>query len=108
MAGLHVGLLRHFWEEDLAVAPEMVTACEHVAGVLAGLGAEVETARIAPVQDWYDVKITIAESELFNVHRRNLQTRPRDFGQDFRTRCWTRHGCWPASPACQDDEYAWR
>ena len=39
-----------------------------------------------PVQDWYDVKITIAESELFNVHRRDLQTRPRDFGQDFLSR----------------------
>ena len=86
MAGLRVGLLRHFWEEDLAVAPEMVTACEHVGDVLANLGAEVETARIAPVQDWYDVKITIAESELFNVHRRNLQTRPRDFGHDFLAR----------------------
>ena len=86
MAGLRVGLLRHFWEEDLAVAPEVVTACEHVADVLASLGAEVETARIAPVRDWYDVKIVIAESELFNVHRRNLQTRPRDFGQDFLAR----------------------
>ena len=86
MAGLRVGLLRHFWEEDLTVAPEMAKACEHVADVLASLGAEVETARIAPVQDWYDVKITIAESELFNVHRRNLQTRPRDFGQDFLAR----------------------
>ena len=86
MAGLRVGLLRHFWEEDLAVAPDMVTACEHVADVLRDLGAEVGTARIAPVQDWYDVKITIAESEVFNVHRRNLQTRPRDFGHDFLSR----------------------
>ena len=86
MAGLRVGVLRHFWEEDLGVAPEMVTACEHVADVIANLGAELETARIAPVQDWYDVKITIAESELFNVHRRKLQTCPRDFGQDFLAR----------------------
>ena len=86
IAGLRVGLLRHFWEEDLAVAPETVTACEHVADVIASLGAKVETARIAPVQDWYDVKITIAESELFNVHRRKLQTCPRDFGQDFLSR----------------------
>ena len=86
MAGLRIGLLRHFWEEDLTVSPEMVTACEHLAGVLRSLGAEVETARIAPVQDWCDVKITIAESELFNVHRRTLVTRPRDFGQDFLAR----------------------
>ena len=86
MAGLRIGLLRHFWEEDLSVSPEMVTACEYVGDVLRSVGAELETARIAPVQDWYDVKITIAESELFNVHRRELQTRPRDFGQDFLSR----------------------
>ena len=86
MAGLRVGLLRHFWEEDLNVAPEMVAACEHVGEVLRSLGAEVGTARIAPVQDWYDVKITIAETELFNVHRGNLRTRPRDFGHDFLSR----------------------
>jgi aspartyl-tRNA(Asn)/glutamyl-tRNA(Gln) amidotransferase subunit A len=64
----------------------MVAACEHMADVFRSLGASVETARMPPVQDWYDVKITIAESELFNVHRRDLQTRPRDFGQDFLSR----------------------
>ena len=83
---MRVGLLRHFWEEDLNVAPEMVAACEHAGEVLRSLGAEVGTARIAPVQDWYDVKITIAETELFNVHRGNLRTRPRDFGHDFLSR----------------------
>ena len=86
MAGLRVGLLRHYWEEDLAVAPEMVAACEHMAEVFRSLGAGVETARMPPMQDWYDVKITIAESELFNVHRRDLQRRPHDFGQDFLSR----------------------
>jgi aspartyl-tRNA(Asn)/glutamyl-tRNA(Gln) amidotransferase subunit A len=84
--GLRVGVLRHFWEEDLTVAPETIAATEAAAEALSGLGAVVETARIAPVQDWYDVKIIIAESELFNVHRRNLMTRPRDFGQDFLAR----------------------
>ena len=84
--GLRVGVLRHFWEQDLKVAPETITATEAAGAVLSGLGAVVETARIAPVQDWYDVKIVIAESELFNVHRRNLMTRPRDFGQDFLAR----------------------
>jgi len=84
--GLRVGLLRHFWEEDLAIAPAMVAATEQVAAVLAAQGATVETARIAPAQDWYDVKIVIAESELFNVHRGNLLSRPHDFGTDFLAR----------------------
>ena len=84
--GLRVGVLRHFWEEDLTVAPETIAATEAAVAALSALGAIVETARIEPVQDWYDVKIVIAESELFNVHRRNLMTRPRDFGQDFLAR----------------------
>jgi aspartyl-tRNA(Asn)/glutamyl-tRNA(Gln) amidotransferase subunit A len=84
--GLRVGVLQHFWEEDLNVASETVAATEAAAEALSRLGAVIEKARIAPVQDWYDVKIVIAESELFNVHRRNLMTRPRDFGQDFLAR----------------------
>ena len=86
LAGLRVGLLRHFWEEDLSVSPDMIAATEHLADVLRDLGAEVGVARMPPVRDWYDVKIVIAESELFNVHRRNLRTRPTDFGQDFLSR----------------------
>jgi len=86
LKGVRVGVLRHFWEDDLKVDPETVAATERAAAALTDLGAEVGVARIAPVQDWYDVKIVIAESELFNVHRRNLLTRPRDFGQDFLAR----------------------
>jgi len=86
LKGLRVGVLRHFWEEDGKAAVEVAAAMERTAEALASLGAVVETARIAPVQDWYDVKIVIAESELFNVHRTDLLTRPRDFGQDFLAR----------------------
>ena len=86
LKGLRVGVLRHFWEEDLKASDETIAAVERAAAALAELGAVVGPARIAPVQDWYDVKIVIAESELFNVHRRNLVSRPRDFGQDFLAR----------------------
>lgn len=86
IAGVRVGVLRHFWEEDAKVAPKMAAAVEAAADALGDMGAKVDTARIAPAQDWYDVKIVIAESELFNVHRRDLMTKPRDFGQDFLAR----------------------
>ena len=84
--GLRVGILRHFWEEDLTVQPEMIAAVEQAAEVLSEAGCSVEVARIAPVSDWYDVKIVIAETELFNVHRRKLMISPNDFGQDFLAR----------------------
>lgn len=86
LKGLKVGVLRHFWEEDVTVAPEMIAAVENAAAALKNLGADVREARIAPVQDYYDVKIVIAESELFNVHREDLMRRPHDFGTDFLAR----------------------
>jgi aspartyl-tRNA(Asn)/glutamyl-tRNA(Gln) amidotransferase subunit A len=54
--------------------------------VLRGLGASVEDTRIRPMQDYYDVKVTIAESELFAIHASELRARPQDFGRDFRGR----------------------
>jgi aspartyl-tRNA(Asn)/glutamyl-tRNA(Gln) amidotransferase subunit A len=86
LKGLKVGVLRHFWEEDVTVSPEMIAVVENAAAVLADLGADVAEARIAPVQDYYDVKIVIAESELFNVHRQDLLIKPHDFGTDFLAR----------------------
>ena len=39
-----------------------------------------------PLGAYYDVKIIIAESEIFAVHQQNLVARPKDFGADFRAR----------------------
>ncbi len=86
LQGLRVGILRHFWQEDVTVSPEMIAVVENAAAVLADLGADIGEARIAPVQDYYDVKIVIAESELFNVHRKDLLTNPHEFGTDFLAR----------------------
>src|SRR3970282_37567 len=36
-----------------------------------------------PMMDSLDVKVIIAESELFSIHYRELVARPGDFGRDF-------------------------
>ena len=54
--------------------------------VLRRLGAELRECRVQPLGSYYDVKIIIAESEIFSVHHRNLVARPKDFGADFRAR----------------------
>lgn len=51
--------------------------------VLAHLGARIEDTRLRPLQDYYDAKNIIAESEIFSVHQKNLAERPGDFGADF-------------------------
>jgi aspartyl-tRNA(Asn)/glutamyl-tRNA(Gln) amidotransferase subunit A len=54
--------------------------------LLEDLGAVCEDVRLLPMQDYYDVKVVIAESELFSVHRKALCERPGDFGGDFLAR----------------------
>jgi aspartyl-tRNA(Asn)/glutamyl-tRNA(Gln) amidotransferase subunit A len=54
--------------------------------VLRGLGAELQECRVRPLASYFDVKIIIAESEIFSVHQPNLISRPKDFGADFRSR----------------------
>jgi aspartyl-tRNA(Asn)/glutamyl-tRNA(Gln) amidotransferase subunit A len=81
--GLRIGVIRHFYEEDIKVAPAVKDALEAAYDVLRSLGAVLEDVRIRPAQDYYDVKIVSAESELYAVHEANLRSRPGDFGEDF-------------------------
>jgi aspartyl-tRNA(Asn)/glutamyl-tRNA(Gln) amidotransferase subunit A len=81
--GLRIGIVRHLHEDDCAVTTEIRAALEEVFAVLRSLGATLGEARLRPAQDYYDVKVTIAESELLAVHEHALRTRPGDFGEDF-------------------------
>ena len=83
LRGLRIGVVRHFHETDIDTAPEVVSAFEAALDVLRSLGAAIEDVRLRPAKQYSDVKITIAESELFNVHAAALRTRPGDFGEDF-------------------------
>ena len=85
--GLRIGVVRHFFEADLPANAAMSTALEDALKVFQSLGASLEDVRLRPAQDYYDVKVTIAESELFAVHEKFLRTCPGEFGADFRSRC---------------------
>jgi aspartyl-tRNA(Asn)/glutamyl-tRNA(Gln) amidotransferase subunit A len=84
--GLRIGVVRHFWERDLPVNDEVSAALEQALVVLRELGAHIETVAMRPLQDYSDVKIVMAETELFSLHLRELIARAGEFGQDFRTR----------------------
>jgi aspartyl-tRNA(Asn)/glutamyl-tRNA(Gln) amidotransferase subunit A len=81
--GLRVGMVRHLYEDDITVTPEVRAALEEAYGVFRALGATFEDVRIRPAADYYAVKITIAESEQYAIHEEELHTRPDDFGTDF-------------------------
>jgi aspartyl-tRNA(Asn)/glutamyl-tRNA(Gln) amidotransferase subunit A len=81
--GLRIGILRHFYEDEISVAPEVRAALEDAYTAFRSLGAILEEVRIRPAADYYAVKITIAESEQYAIHEEELRTRPDDFGADF-------------------------
>jgi aspartyl-tRNA(Asn)/glutamyl-tRNA(Gln) amidotransferase subunit A len=89
--GLKIGVLRHYWEEDLPVHEDLRSAMDEAIRVLRKLGAKVEDCRTRPMMDSLDVKIIIAETEIFSIHYTDLVSRPEAFGRDFLGR---------ALPAC--------
>jgi aspartyl-tRNA(Asn)/glutamyl-tRNA(Gln) amidotransferase subunit A len=86
LRGVRIGVLRHHWEEDIPVSEDMRRAMDEALDVLRRLGANLEECRVRPLGEYYDVKIIIAESEIFAVHQKHLISRPKDFGADFRSR----------------------
>jgi aspartyl-tRNA(Asn)/glutamyl-tRNA(Gln) amidotransferase subunit A len=86
LRGLRIGVLRHHWEDDIPASPDVRRAMDAALDVLRRLGAELEECRVRPLASYFDVKIIIAESEIFSVHQRDLVARPKDFGADFRSR----------------------
>ena len=89
--GTRIGVVRHFWEDDLPANDEVRAAMEDAIGVLEKLGASISDTRMRPLHDYYAVKNILAEGELFAVHAEDLRNRPGDFGADFFAR---------VAPAC--------
>jgi aspartyl-tRNA(Asn)/glutamyl-tRNA(Gln) amidotransferase subunit A len=83
LRSIRIGVIRHFYEEDLVLEAEVSAAMNAAIEVLSKLGAQVETIRVRPLLDFFDVKIIIAESEIYAVHQKELIERPRDFGTHF-------------------------
>ena len=86
LKGLRIGVLRHYWEEDLPASEDVCRAMDEALHVLKSLGAELEDCRVRSLQHYFDVKVIIAETEIFSIHQPDLIARPGDFGADFRAR----------------------
>jgi aspartyl-tRNA(Asn)/glutamyl-tRNA(Gln) amidotransferase subunit A len=84
--GLEIGLVRHFYAEDMQADPEQAQAIETAADVLRRLGASVREIRLAPLQEYAVCSRIIIRCEAFAVHRRWLQQRPGDYGALARQR----------------------
>lgn len=83
---LKIGLVRHFYVEDMQADGEQAQAIESATDVLRRLGAKVHEIRLAPLQDYATCNRIIIRCEAFAIHRRWLQERPGDYGDLARQR----------------------
>lgn len=84
--GMKVGVLRQVWEQDVPQSDEVRRAMDDAVALLRKLGVKCEDVRVRPTLDYSDVKVAIAETEIFSIHAKDLVARPGDFGEDFLTR----------------------
>jgi aspartyl-tRNA(Asn)/glutamyl-tRNA(Gln) amidotransferase subunit A len=86
VAGLRVGLVRHFYDKDDRAHPEQIAAIDAAADILKRLGADVREISLAPAQDYATCCRIIIRAEAYAIHRKWLRERPEDYGDICRSR----------------------
>jgi aspartyl-tRNA(Asn)/glutamyl-tRNA(Gln) amidotransferase subunit A len=84
--GMRIGLVRHFYTEDLNAQPEMSASVDGAAEILRDLGATVEEVSMAPLSEYAAVNRVILLSEAYAIHEKWLQERPGDYAHFTRER----------------------
>jgi aspartyl-tRNA(Asn)/glutamyl-tRNA(Gln) amidotransferase subunit A len=80
VAGLKIGVPRHWYETAEGVSPETVGAIDDALQTLAKLGAEVDVIELPDYDLFNACGRVIMFSEAFAIHEQDYQTRPLDFG----------------------------
>ncbi|MEN5081627.1 amidase [Bosea sp. TWI1241] len=84
--GLRVGVVRHWYEDELDAAPGVIAAMDESIAVLRSLGCAVSEVRLPSLRAFTDSKMPLTAGEIFTLHEHDLRTRPRDFGRSARYR----------------------
>jgi len=84
--GLRVGVIRHFFTEDMVADPEMSAGIDTAVAKLSELGASVRELKTAPLQQYAACNRTILTAEAYAVHEKWLRERPHDYGDLTRER----------------------
>ena len=80
LAGLRVGIVRHFFEKDLLTDPETIAALETSVVALRDLGAIVGDVQLSPFGAYADCGNLISRSEAYAVHQHWLRHSPELYG----------------------------
>jgi aspartyl-tRNA(Asn)/glutamyl-tRNA(Gln) amidotransferase subunit A len=89
VAGMRVGIVRHFFERDLPAGAQAQAALEEALRVLRDLGLQVREVHLRPLQEYAANKVTIQLPEIFSVYGEDVRRRPAEFGPKLRERIAT-------------------
>jgi aspartyl-tRNA(Asn)/glutamyl-tRNA(Gln) amidotransferase subunit A len=84
--GIRVGVVSHFWTEDLPAAPEMRDGMVVAIEILEQLGANVRDVRLKPISEFNEAKLNIQRPELFLTYGNDIRSRRQQFGLKLRHR----------------------
>jgi aspartyl-tRNA(Asn)/glutamyl-tRNA(Gln) amidotransferase subunit A len=84
--GLVIGVPTVWLEKEAPPSPATLAAFEAALDVFRGLGASVRPVALPSIEQFDDVKKTLAICELFTIHAADLRTRPGLFGASLRYR----------------------
>ena len=80
LAELRVGVVRHFFEQDLRTDPETIAALESSVRALRDLGALVGDVTLSPFATYADCGSLIARAEAYAIHQHWLRSAPELYG----------------------------
>ena len=86
IAGMRIGVVRHFWERDIDADPVARDAIEAALTVLRRLGAKLTNVTLPPHADWDACCRVLIYAEANAIHEHDLATRPQDFAEITRSR----------------------
>jgi aspartyl-tRNA(Asn)/glutamyl-tRNA(Gln) amidotransferase subunit A len=81
VAGLRIGVVRHFHLEDEVAEADMAAAFEEACRVFEGLGAQLVEIRLPTLQEFFGPQKIILMAEGWAVHAKSLRERPGDFAE---------------------------
>jgi len=84
--GIKIGVIRHFYTQDMQADAEMAAGIETAVERLAELGAEIREITIAPLAEYAACNRTILTGEAFAIHEKWMRERPQDYGALARER----------------------
>jgi len=84
--GLRIGLVRHFYEQDLPADAATREAIAAAAQTFERLGSTVSEVTLSPLAEWSSCGVTMMLAEAYAIHEENLRRRFADYGEIFRDR----------------------